>query len=379
MRSLLSTRREALGFATGSILGCVLGIHRPFQTAFATAAEDADVAWHDVREWGVEGRGWDETARYFDRLPAKAEAVVRPEVWNLSRHSAGMCVRFATDSPVIRARYSLLSANLAMPHMAATGVSGLDLYGKDEAGRLRWVAVARPTQKDMDVTLATGLSPGHREYAVYLPLYNGVESLEIGVSAGADFQPISPRRTRLLVYYGTSIAHGGCAGRPSMAFPSILGRRLGLPHVNLGFSGNGKMDLELTDLLAELEAAVYCIDCLPNMTAAEIEELAEPFVKRLRSHKPDTPIVLVEDRTYGDSWIIPARRSRNETSRAAFRAAYQRLLQSGVSGLEYVEGESLLGDDGEALIDGSHPSDLGMFRMADALEPVLRRVLKPSS
>ncbi|WP_460184174.1 SGNH/GDSL hydrolase family protein [Thermopirellula anaerolimosa] len=376
MRSLRPTRREAISVAASGAVFTMLGLPRIAFSAASTTAEQDGTQWHDVREWGIEGRGWNDTARYFDRLPAKAEAMVRPAVWNLSRHSAGMCVRFATDSAVIRAGYSLLSSNLAMPHMAATGVSGLDLYAADEAGRMRWVAVAQPTRQEVEITLAANLRPGRREYALYLPLYNGVESLQVGVAPGTAFEPIPPRQTGLLAYYGTSIAHGACAGRPGMAFPASLGRRLGLPHVNLGFSGNGKMEPELADLLAELDAAVYCIDCLPNLTAPEIEERAETFVKKLRGARPNVPIVLIEDRTYGNSWILPERRSRNDTSRAAFRAAYRRLLEAGVTGLEYVEGEHLLGDDDEATIDGSHPSDLGMMRMADTLEPVLRRVLK---
>lgn len=379
MHAFHPTRRAALKYGASGVLSTMFGFPWMTATAAWTTVEDDGTVWHDVREWGVEGRGWDDTVRYFDRLPAKAEALVRPAVWNLSRHSAGMCARFVTDSTVIRARYSLLSSNLAMPHMAATGVSGLDLYAADDAGRMRWVAVAQPTRQEMELTLAGPLRPGRREYAIYLPLYNGVESLYIGVAPGTVFEPIPPRRTGLLVYYGTSIAHGACAGRTGMAFPAILGRRLGLPHVNLGFSGNGKMEPELADLLGELDAAVYCIDCLPNLTATEIEERAEVFVRKLRAARPHVPVVLIEDRTYGNSWILPERKSRNDTSRAALRAAYRRLLDAGVSGLEYVKGEHLLGDDDEATIDGSHPSDLGMMRMADALEPVLRRVLQRSA
>mgnify|MGYP003725804593 CR=1 FL=1 len=44
--------------------------------------------------------------------------------------------------------------------------------------------------------------------------------------------------------------------------------------------------------------------------------------------------------------------------------------------LLYLEGENQLGDDGEATVDSSHPTDLGFMRMADAFEPVLRQALK---
>lgn len=378
MSTRLLSRRNMLGLSLGGIaMGAGIAWRLPSAQAQAVQpVTEGGIAWYNVIGWGVEGRGWNDTQRYFDRLPAKAEAMVRPAVWNLSRHSAGMCVRFVTDATAIHGRYSLLSASLAMPHMPATGVSGLDFYAQDEQGRWRWVAVTRPDKQQISVQVVSGIRPGRRTFLVYLPLYNGTESLEIGVPEGSLFEPVPPRTTGLIVYYGTSIAHGACASRPGMAFPAILGRRFDRPVVNLGFSGNGRMEPELALLMAELDAAVYCIDCLPNMQAADVTARTEPFVHSLRQRKPEVPIVLVEDRTYTDAWILPERRQRNDTSRQAFRAAYERLVADGVKGLYYVEGEHLLGDDGDGSTDGSHPSDLGMMRMADALDPVLRPLLR---
>ena len=349
--------------------------------AFAAEADKVEptvedgVAWYDVSLWGVEGKGWQDTKRYYDRLPAEAEGVVRGPVWNLSRHSAGMAVRFETDATAIWARYTLMSSSLAMPHMPATGVSGLDLYAQDDRGRWRWLAVARPTATTMKVKLADGILPGRRAYTIYLPLYNGVESLEIGVAPEAAFEPIEPRKDKPIVYYGTSIAHGACASRPGMAFTSILGRRLDRPVINLGFSGNGRMDPEVGALLAGLDAAVFVIDCLPNMEAAAIAQRTEPLVRQLRQADRDVPIVLVEDRTYTNTPFLPSRRERHRTSRAALKEAYERLVAGDVTGLYYLEGENLLGDDGEAATDGSHPSDLGMMRMAESLLVVLRPLI----
>ena len=102
------------------------------------------IDWYDPQQWGVEGRGWQQTARYYDRLPSRAEDSVRGPVWNLSRHSAGMTVRFQTAATDIHVRYRLLLSRLAMPHMPATGVSGVDLYVRDEAGVDRWLTVSMP-------------------------------------------------------------------------------------------------------------------------------------------------------------------------------------------------------------------------------------------
>lgn len=334
--------------------------------------------WYDLRECGVEGKGWAETAEYYDRLPSKAQGRVRPAVWGLSKHSAGLLARFRTDATSLRVRYRLRSSRLALPHMPATGVSGLDLYARDEQGRDRWLAVVRPTARQIDAVLVDGLDPpgnSLRLFTLYLPLYNGVEELQIGVSPEARFEPVAPRRDPPMVFYGTSIMQGACASRPGMAFASIIGRQMNRPVINLGFSGNGTMDPELGELMAELDACVYILDCLPNMTGEMVAKRTEPLVRQLRSARPDVPILLVEDRTYAYAKFKLAARERHEKSRLALRKAFDSLQAAGIENLHYLEGETLLGEDGEATTDGSHPNDLGMVRYAEAYMQILRHIL----
>src|SRR5688500_16759762 len=83
------------------------------------------------------------------------------------------------------------------------------------------------------------------------------------------------------VFYGTSILQGGCASRPGMAYPSIVSRALEWPTVNLGFSGNGKTEPEMAQLLTELDAAAFVLDSLPNLDLAQVKERVEPFVQTL--------------------------------------------------------------------------------------------------
>ncbi|HUT33368.1 MAG TPA: SGNH/GDSL hydrolase family protein [Planctomycetota bacterium] len=369
-------RREFLravgGVGAIALAGAALGAEKAPPPTPPAKDPDAGLTWHDIRDWGVEGKGWADTERPFGRLPTRAKEKVRPAVWSLSRSSAGMCVRFQTDATAISARWTLLSPNLAMDHMPATGVSGLDLYARDDAGRWRWLAVGRPKAVKTQARLVGGLPPGKRAYTLYLPLYNGVESVEIGLDPKAAVEPLPPRATKPMVFYGTSILQGGCASRPGMVHTAILGRRLDRAAINLGFSGNGTMDPEIADLMAELDACVYVVDCLPNMAAAAVAERTGPLVRTLRGKHAKTPIVLVEDRTYASAWLLPSQRSRNETSRTALRKAFDALVAAGVEGLHLVQGERLLGDDAEATVDGSHPTDLGFVRMADALEPVLK-------
>jgi len=300
-------------------------------------------------------------------------------VWDLSRNSAGMCVRFVTDATTIHARWALINPWLYLPNQTAIGTSGLDLYVRTEGG-WRWLAVGMPHSQTNDITLVKDLIPGKREYLLYLPLYNGIKSVELGVAATNVLEKAPPwgaGERKPIVFYGTSILQGLSASRPGMVHSAILGRKFNWPTINLGFSGNGKMEPEMAALLAELNPSVYVLDCLPNMVADEIRERVEPFVKTLRAAHPNVPIVLVEDRTMQDSFLIAGRMEwYHLKSRAELKAACDRLQAAGVKNLFYIPGEHLFGDDGEGSTDGSHPNDLGFLRQAEIFAKVLEPLLK---
>jgi hypothetical protein len=344
----------------------------------AAAAAAANVDWHDVTQWGVEGRAWPEMdrLRWFDRFPASAQKTVTSAVWNLSRDSTGMMVRFKTDATAIHVHYKVVKAALGMPHMPATGVSGVDLYARDDAGKWRWVQVTRPATQEIKAEVIKDLAPGFREYAAYLPLYNGVEFLHIGVPKGARFEGLAPRSEKPIVFYGTSITHGACASRPGMVHTAILGRRFDAPVINLGFSGNGRMDAAVGEFLVKIDAAAYVIDCLPNMQPAAVREKCAPLVKLIRAARPDTPIILVEDRRFTNDWITPAKKKFHDDNHAALREVYAELVNDGVKGLHYIPGDALYGTDTEGATDASHASDLGFMRQANVMEPVIRAALR---
>lgn len=335
------------------------------------------ILWSDLRLFGVEGRGWNDTKSFYDRLPAKAEGVVRQPVWELSRDSAGMCVRFVTDATTIRARWAVTEPWLYLPNMTAIGKSGLDLYVKTENG-WHWLAVGAPQNQTNDIVLVKDLIPGQREYLLYLPLYNGTKFVELGIPTNAVIEKApawGKGERKPIVFYGTSILQGLSASRPGMVHSAILGRKFNYPTINLGFSGNGKMEPEMADLLAELDPSLYVIDCLPNMVAAEIKDRVEPFVRKLRAAHPTVPIVLVEDRTIQGAFLTQGQMEwYHLKDRAELKAAFDRLQKDGVKHLYYIPGEHLLGDDGEGSTDGSHPNDLGFMRQAEIFAKVLQQI-----
>ncbi|MBP7141826.1 MAG: DUF1080 domain-containing protein [Opitutaceae bacterium] len=345
----------------------------------AQATSAPEIAWHNLlKEAKLEGQGWRAMKHPFDRLPAAAEGVVRDPVWKLGEDSTGLRIRFMTDAGSVRARWTLRLERLAMFHMPATGVSGLDLYVRD-ADTWKWIGVGRPrnTGKSQDQLLVGDLGTGMREYLLYLPLYNGVDSVELGLPAGSRFEPAPDRyaERKPIVFYGTSITQGGCASRPGMSYEAILGRRLDWPTINLGFSGNGKSEPEMAQLIAELDPAVYVYDSLGNLTPEQTKERLRPFIKTLRDRHPTTPIVLLEHLYPPHSVFGQNYRTKDSETNGYLRQFYDEMRKAGDKHLHYVAASLLLGGDGEDTVDGLHPTDLGFMRMADGIEPVLRAAL----
>jgi lysophospholipase L1-like esterase len=342
----------------------------------AVSGAQAEEVWHNATEFDLEGKGWTDTEAPYDRLPTHAKGKAPQDVWSLSKDSAGMCVRFQTDSPQIGVRWVLTDDNLALPHMPATGVSGVDLYRRTAHGRWLFVQNGRPGSTVENQASFSGDSAGQmQEYLLYLPLYNGVRSVEIGVAAGTHIEKATPRpeaRRRSIVFYGTSITQGGCASRPGMAYVAILGRMLDQPVINLGFSGSGKMESAMADLVAELDPALFVIDCIANMGDLPEDEFTQRvtnLARTLRHARPNTPILFVAQASIRPE-RIPTPKSRIQEE------AVKKLIAEGVPGLYLRGGEHLLGEDGEGTVDGAHPTDLGMLRQAEALYPVLRSILE---
>jgi lysophospholipase L1-like esterase len=332
--------------------------------ARATSQPSSDLLWYDAKELTIEGKGWADTEAFYRRLPARAKDVVPDAVWSLSKHTAGIAVRFVTNSPRIAATWD---GGGAMNHMAATGNSGLDLYARRD-GQWVFCGVGRPNTEKTTADVAKGLGTERTEYMLYLPLYNGTAELQIGIEPGATLATAPPRpaeQARPIVFYGTSITQGGCASRTGMCHAAILGRWLNREVINLGFSGAGKMEPALVDLLSELDPAVYVLEALPNMTTELVRERIQPSVRRLRQARPDTPILLVESPLHPDT----------NPGNPALREAFNALKQDGVKNLYYLEGKDQLAGPENGTVDGVHPTDLGFYRMAVAYRPMLERIL----
>lgn len=332
----------------------------------------------------IEGQGWPGKVKSpFDRLPEEAEQKVRKEVWDLSLNPAGEVIRFRTNSDRILIHYGV-KEGFAMPHLSATGRSGVDLYAKNCDGDWLWCG-AKYSFGDtvkydyLNIDSSDRYHKLGREYRLYLPLYNTIKWLELGVAEGTIFEALPVRLEKPVVVYGTSIAQGGCASRPGMAWSCILERMLDRPVINLGFSGNGRLEKEILDLMAEIDAKIYVLDCLPNLgPRSELKDLIVTSVKKLKEKRPAVPVLLVDHAGYGDEKTAIENAKRVSGLNEANHQAFAQLMQEGLSGVYLLTREEL-GLGINSFVDGVHPTDLGMQEYALAYEKCLRGILNEPS
>lgn len=342
--------------------------------------EKVELTWYSADTLGIDGKGWANTKTPYDRFPPKAEGRVPDGVWQRSLNSAGMNVSFATDSDMIVIRWKLRHPSINTPYLSAMSVAGLDLYVR-ESDKWQWAATKTPrpvaVAPENTETFLRGLPKKLREFRLYLPSYNGVEKVEIGVRKDSKFgKSVEKEVKKPLVIYGSSIIQGSASSRPGMTLVAQLNRRLNRNIINLGFSGLCKMEPAIGDLLAELDPALFVIDCLPNMTVPEINERTVNLVKKIRKARPDTPIVLVENPMYSQGlWNTSVKNSVGAKNRA-LSVQFAKLQNDGIKGIYYVKGDNLYGSDGDSSVDGVHPTDYGFKLYADAMEPILRRLLE---
>ena len=187
---------------------------------------------------------------------------------------------------------------------------------------------------------------------------------------------MSAIRKNPVVFYGTSILQGGCASRPGMAHTNIISRRLNRECINLGFSGNAFLDLEVAKVIAEVEASVFVLDFVPNASVAQMKERLETFYRIIRSKHPDTPIIFIEDpifpHTFYDEKVAKEVRRKNDTLKEIFNC----LKKINEKNIILISSKNMLGEDGEATVDGIHFTDLGMMRYADLVCPVIKKAIR---
>ena len=325
----------------------------------------------------VQGQGWgNDVVNRFDRLPGIYKDSVRQDVWRLSRNSSGIYVDFTTNSDSLVLEYKY-GGKESLKNMSSIGVSGMDMYAKMASGRWIWVKGKYVSfEKDKMQLLFDGLGNDNvLFYRLYFPLYNTISDFQFGVRRNANIiwksNPEAP-----IIIYGTSIAQGASASRAGLSWSAILGRETRSPIINLGFSGNGRLEKELVDLIAKKKASIYIIDCLPNLVAFKDEDVYQRLVyalSKLRMENPTTPIIFTEHAIATIELVNDASKKDYERVNRNFNRFIKDKVEGKDSNVYVLKAEDInLGVN--STIDGVHPSDLGMTQYAEAYLRLINRI-----
>ena len=342
--------------------------------------KDNNISYYGRKHFLIEGTAIADSLKEspYDRLPISYKEKVREPVWDLSKASAGITVRFHSNSTSIGLKWTVLN-DFDMPHMASTGIKGIDLYTKynnkwryvTTAGALVGLKTSQnksiPSDSINEYELIKNMTPEFREYKLFLPLYDGVTKLEVGIDSTASIEKPSPSAVKPIVFYGTSITQGGCASRPGMAHTNIISRKLDVDCINYGFSGNGRMEMPIVELISDIDASFYVIECLQNMDSEQVRERVRPLVDMIRTKHPLTPIVLVENMMYTTAFLDQTIETTLIQENEALKNEFDKIIKRGTPNIFYIKDNQELLLDNDGTVDGVHLTDLGFLRYADYL------------
>ena len=303
---------------------------------------------------------------HYDRLPVSYKNIVRKPVWSLSKSSAGLSIRFLSNSTSISVKWKVLN-DFKMNHMAESGIKGVDLYFKNKDG-WQYLNTGLPKGIENEYLFIENMSKELREFKIFLPLYDGVENIEVGIDSESLIKKAEKNNKKPIIFYGTSITQGGCASRPGMAHTNIISRKLDIDCINFGFSGNGRMEQPIAELISMSDPILYVIECMPNMYPAKNVTLKTiPLVDKIRENNSQAPIVFVELFISSTSLLDKNKQNENKAMNTALKIEYDKMINNGYNNIYYVESDNALGLDQEGTVDSVHFTDLGFIRYADFL------------
>ena len=337
---------------------------------------EVELDWYNTAEMELGGKAKAVTSNPFQRFPDSMQSLVRKRVWDLSENPSGVYVDFQTDASQVIVKY-VVNGPLQFPHMPATGVSGVDLYTYQN-NTWKWLKGHYQFQDTISYRyrLKDTINNVKHNLRLYLPLYNTVSYMEIGVDEQSYFKNTSIPDKNPVVIYGTSITQGACSGRPGTTWTSLLERQINTPVLNYGFSGNGRLEDEVISYLAQLDAEVFVLDCLANFTsgqglnAGEAKKRLIKSVNTLRELNPKTPIVLTDHAGYPYGEVYNPEKMKYQLLNRANLEAFEALKESGITNI-YLLKHKELNLNQEDFIDGVHPNDAGMKKYADAYSQLL--------
>lgn len=331
-----------------------------------------NTAFYNIRQepFKIYGVFFDEGC--FRRLPKTVAESVSGSVAHLACNTAGGRVRFRTDSPYVSVSAKMWAVG-KMAHFPLTGSAGFDIYSDNGEGEVFEGTFIPPWDIEGGYEARVDLGERRsRDITVNFPLYSGVNEVSIGIDKDCGISAAADRYRfdKPIVFYGSSITQGGVASRPGNAYTAITSRRLCCDHINLGFSGSARGESEIAEYIAGLDMKAFVYDYDHNAPNADhLAATHKPMFDRIREKNPDLPIVMMSTTTMDK--IIKERDRRREIILDTYNSA----LAAGDKNVYFIDGSEIFKTDDGSTVEGCHPTDGGFLHMADALTPILKKIL----
>ena len=338
----------------------------------------AQIKWHDAAGLTIIGKPLP-TAKPFSRIDTAVYKFNNKTIDRYANYSTGLAVVFETDSRNIRAKWTTGSGNSGA-NQAAIGQKGLDLYIMKD-GKWVFAGTGSPNMKkapfsNHNGTIVSDMAEGKKQCLLYLPLFDRVDALEIGIDEDAVIKPVAnPFRYNIIVH-GSSITHGASASRPGMTYPARFGRENGFYVNNIGFSGMCKLQKEYAHYLADIKNVdAFIFDTFSNPLADQIYANFNEFVDILRAAHPGVPMIFLQtERREVRNFNLKREEIEAAKQKAAAEVVLARMKTD--KHIYFIDSEGFLGDEHIATADGTHPTDLGFEYMLQTISPKIKKILK---
>jgi hypothetical protein len=341
-------------------------------------ASAQEIKWHNAAELTIIGKAIP-TSEPFTRIDGSVYKFNDKTIDRYASYSTGLAIVFETDSPTIKARWTTGGGNSGA-NMAAILTKGLDLYIMKD-GKWVFAGVGTPVMRKApfsqhEGTIVTDMTKDTKQCILYLPLFDNVEKLEIGIQDGSVIKPMANPFRHNIIVHGSSITHGASASRAGMTYAARFGRDNGLYTCNLGFSGMCKLQKEYAYYLADIkEVDAFIFDTFSNPKTEEINERFDEFVDIIRAAHPEVPMIFLQtERRETRNFNIKREASEAEKQKAAEDIVRNRMKTD--KNIYFISSEGFLGTEHIATADGTHPTDLGFTHMLEIISPKIKKILK---
>lgn len=315
-----------------------------------------------------------ETEKPWQRVDTdKYPQMTKGEI-NQARCCTGMILSFKTNSSYIgvKAWYGKSNSDLR-----GYGPKGFDLYIKED-GKWIYAGNERPKKGESpyELVLLKQSEPVEKECLLYLPLFQEIEHLEVVTDEGSYITPAeNPFKGRIAVF-GSSYTHGAGAERAALSYSAQLSRMTGYHFINMGFSGNSKLQPYFADILLDAkDVDAYVCDAFSNPTIQQIEERLFPFIEKFQTKAPGVPLIFIKT-LYREKRNFDPAYEKKEADRMEVADSLMKIALKKYENVYWVDSTCTVDGTHEWTADGSHPDGYGYRLMAESLEKPLVRILK---